>query len=58
MGILSALFGRPKLKRPNRDEFFAIATSAVPLSARADLNVTNYAGVVFNPGGVQLLRGA
>ena len=49
MGILSALFGRPKLRRPNREQFFAIATAAVGLSARAGLNVTNSAGVVFNP---------
>ena len=49
MGILSTLFGRSKLKRPSREQFFAIATTAVGLSARSDLNVTNFAGVVFNP---------
>ena len=49
MGILNTLFGRSKLKKPSREEFFAIVTSAVPLSARADLDITNFAGVVFNP---------
>ena len=49
MGILSTLFGRPKLKAPSREEFFAIATTAVGLSGRTDLNVTNFAGVVFKP---------
>ena len=49
MGIIGALFGRTQLRKPTREQFFAIVTSAVPLSARSDLNLTGCAGVVFNP---------
>ena len=49
MGIFSMLFGRNKLKRPDREKFFSIITAEVALSGRMDLHSTNTAGIVFNP---------
>ena len=49
MGLLSALFGRSKLKKPNRERFFAVITTAVDLQGRTDLVPTGQAGLVFNP---------
>lgn len=49
MGILSALFGRNKLKKPNRENFFSVITAELSLSSRSDVRHTNKAGIVFNP---------
>ena len=49
MGILSALFGRTKLRRADRERFFAVITAAISLEGRIDLRLTNKAGLVFNP---------
>ena len=49
MGLLSMLFGRNKLKKPNREEFFSVITAEISLSGRMDLHRTNKAGIVFNP---------
>ena len=49
MGFLGALFGRSKLRKPDRERFFSIATAAVSVSDYPDLSLTDFAGVVFNP---------
>ncbi len=49
MGLLSTLFGRNKLKKPNRERFFSIVTAADSLQGRTDLRTTDMAGIVFNP---------
>lgn len=49
MGIFSTLFGRNKLKRPEREKFFSVITAEIALSGRMDLRRTNMAGIVFNP---------
>ena len=49
MGLLSTLFGRSKIRKPNREQFFAIVTSAIVLGGRSDLQLTGKAGIVFNP---------
>ena len=49
MGLLSMLFGRNKLKRPEREKFFSVITAEVALSGRMDLHSTHKAGIVFNP---------
>ena len=49
MGILSALFGRTKLRKPNREVFFAVVTAESSLQGRTDLRQTGQAGIVFNP---------
>ena len=49
MGILSVLFGRTKLRRPNRDAYFSIITAADTLAGRTDLRPLEKAGLVFNP---------
>ena len=49
MGLFSTLFGRNKLKKPDRDKFFSIITAEVALSGRMDLRSTHKAGIVFNP---------
>lgn len=49
MGILSTLFGRTKIKKPNRERFFSVIAAELTLSARIDLRSTNKAGIVFNP---------
>jgi hypothetical protein len=49
VGILGVLFGRNKLRKPDRERFFSIVTAAFTVSGRADLRVTDFAGVVFNP---------
>ncbi len=43
------LFGRNKLKKPEREKFFSIITAELSLSGRMDLHHTNKAGIVFNP---------
>ena len=50
MGLLSTLFGRSKLKKPNREKFFSIVTAADSLMGRSDIRPTEKAGIVFNPG--------
>lgn len=49
MGLLSTLFGRNKIKKPQREKFFSIITAELSLSGRMDLRHTNKAGIVFNP---------
>lgn len=49
MGILSILFGRNQLKKPNRDRFFSVATAADSLAGRTDVGLSGKAGLVFNP---------
>ena len=49
MGVLSALFGRTKLRKPNRESFFSIVTAQDSLRGRTDLRTTEKAGIVFNP---------
>ena len=49
MGLLSVLLGRNKLRKANREEYFAIITAAVSLAGRTDLRLTEKAGLVFNP---------
>ena len=49
MGILSALFGRTKLKVADRDAFFSIVTAAFDLRGRNDLRILHKAGLVMNP---------
>ena len=49
MGVLSALFGRSKLRKPNREEYFAVITAGVSLEGRTDIRLSNKAGLVFNP---------
>ncbi len=49
MGLLTMLFGRNKLKRPDREKFFSVITAEVALSSRMDLHSTHKAGIVFNP---------
>ena len=49
MGLLSVLFGGSKLRKPNRDEFFAIITAEFSLRGRTDLRPSGMAGIVFNP---------
>ncbi len=43
------LFGRNKLKKPDRDRFFAAITAEMSLAGRTDIRPTYKAGVVFNP---------
>ena len=49
MGLLSVLFGRNKLGKANREQYFSIATAAESLRGRSDLRPTEKAGLVFNP---------
>ena len=49
MGLLSVLFGRSKLRKPDRERFFSIITAEFSLRGRTDLRPTEKAGVVFNP---------
>lgn len=49
MGIFGALFGRSKLKKPQREKFFSVITAEISLSGRMDLRHTDKAGIVFNP---------
>ena len=49
MGILSALFGRTKLRKPNREDFFAVVTAEASLRGRTDVRTTAQAGIVVNP---------
>ena len=49
MGLLSVLFGRSKLRKPDREQFFSIVTAESSLRVRADLRTTEKAGIVFNP---------
>ena len=49
MGLLSALFGRSKLRRPRREEYFAVITAGVALEGRTDIRLSENAGLVFNP---------
>ena len=49
MGILSALFGRTKLKDADRERFFSIVGAAFDLRGRTDLRILHKAGLVMNP---------
>ena len=49
MGLLGALFGRNKLKKPDRERFFSIVTAADSLQGRTDLRPADLAGIVFSP---------
>ncbi len=49
MGVLSVLFGRNKLRKPNRERFFSVVTAAFSLKGRTDLRISEFAGIVFNP---------
>ena len=49
MGLFTMMFGRNKLKRPEREKFFSVITAEVALSSRMDLRSTHKAGLVFNP---------
>ena len=49
MGLLNVLFGRSKLRKPNRESFFSIVTAAFSLRGRTDLRLSERAGIVFNP---------
>ncbi|MDA1227516.1 MAG: hypothetical protein BZY79_01275 [SAR202 cluster bacterium Casp-Chloro-G4] len=49
MGILSTLFGRNKIKMPQRDRFFTVITAEQALRERTDVRGTHKAGIVFNP---------
>ena len=49
MGILGALFGSNRLKKGKRDQYFIIATAGLSLQTRADVRLTENAGLVFNP---------
>jgi hypothetical protein len=49
LGILSALFGRTKLKVADRDRFFSIVSAAFDLRGRTDLRILNKAGLVMKP---------
>ena len=49
MGILGVLFGRGKLRKPNRERFFSIVTAADSLRGRTDIRPSEKAGIVFNP---------
>lgn len=48
MGLLSGLFGRSKLKKGDREQFFSIITTADSLRGRTDLRLGEKAGIVFN----------
>jgi hypothetical protein len=49
VGILSVLFGRNRLKKPDRERFFSVATAADSLAGRTDVVLSGQSGVVFNP---------
>ena len=49
MGLLSTLFGRNKLKAPDRENFFSVVTAADSLRGRSDVRTSDHAGIVFNP---------
>lgn len=49
MGFLDALLGRDKLRKPTRDQYFAVVTAGVSLQGRSDIRLTDRAGLVFNP---------
>ena len=49
MGLLGALFGRTKLRKPSRERFFSVITAEVSLRGRSDLRPSGKAGIVFNP---------
>ena len=49
MGLLSTLFGGTKLRKPSREQFFSIVTTAIELSGSSTLRHTSKAGIVFNP---------
>ena len=49
MGLLGVLFGRNKLRKADREQFFSIVTAAVSLSGKMDLRPSERAGIVFNP---------
>ena len=49
MGFLDALLGRNKLRKPSREQYFAVVTAGASLEERSDLRLTDRAGLVFNP---------
>jgi hypothetical protein len=49
MGLLSTLFGSNRLKKANREQYFAITTASISFEGREDIHITDSAGLVFNP---------
>ena len=49
MGIFGTLFGKNRLKRPNREQVFSVISAEIALSERSDIKSTAKAGIVFNP---------
>lgn len=49
MGLLSVIFGGGRLKKANRDQYFAITTASITLQSRTDIHLSGFAGLVFNP---------
>ena len=49
MGLFDTLFGRGKLRKPNREQFFSITTAAYSLQGRTNIRPATEAGLVFNP---------
>ena len=49
MGLLGAIFGHTKIRKPDREKFFSIITAAYSLQGRTDLRPMDKAGLVFNP---------
>ncbi len=49
MGFLDSLLGRNRLRRPRREQYFAVVTAGASLEGRSDLKLTDRAGLVFNP---------
>ena len=49
MGLYNFLFGRNKLKKPKRDQFFSIVGAAATVEERENLSFSHSAGVVFSP---------
>tara|TARA_B000000460_G_C21492374_1_gene382227 strand:- start:699 stop:1265 length:567 start_codon:yes stop_codon:yes gene_type:complete len=49
MGLYAFLFGRNKLKKPKREQFFSIVGAASTVEERENLSFSHRAGVVFSP---------
>jgi hypothetical protein len=49
VGFLGSLLGRTKLRKGNRENYFAIITAGVSFEGRTDIRFTQKAGLVFNP---------
>ena len=49
MGFLDSLLGRNRLRKPRREQYFAVVTAGASLEGRSDIRLTDRAGLVFNP---------